>query len=105
MKLPHMRNCRENRWFNGQIVILGLCLGCIALCVLGDPVIFAENHGYRVPGDFRDHSHIDEHEEDFVLTISASNNSQSEKTLAKIATHLPDSSQFPSPQTPPPKQS
>jgi hypothetical protein len=93
----------ENHLFKSNIIILSLCLCSIALCVLADPLIQPENNHHSGSGGFPIHSHVDEHEDDFVLTNTASANTQAVEVLAKISTHLPNSSHFPSPITPPPK--
>jgi hypothetical protein len=99
-----MGKIREDHPFKSHIIILCLCLCSIALCVLADPVIFWENdHHSGGSGGFPVHSHVDEHEDDFVLMKMASANTQAVEVLAKISTHLPNSSHFPSPITPPPK--
>jgi len=72
--------------------------------VLADPVILLENdHLSGGSGGFPVHSHVDEHEDDFVLMKTAFANTQAVEILAKISTRLPNSSHFPSPITPPPK--
>jgi hypothetical protein len=94
---------RRKRRFYNHLIILGLCLGSIALCVLADPMVFAESQDSSIPGGTPGHSLFDEHEEDFVLMKAASTNTQAIEILAKMATHLPDSSHPPTPITPPPK--
>jgi hypothetical protein len=95
---------RENLLLKSNLIILSLCLCSIALCVLADPVILWENdHHNSGPGGFPGHSHFDEHEDDFVLAKTASGNTQAVEVLARISTHLPNLSHFPSPITPPPK--
>jgi hypothetical protein len=93
----------KNHLLKGNFIILSLCLCSIVLCVLADPGILFENNHHGGSGRFPAHSHVDEHEDDFVLAKTAFGNIHAVEILAKIATHLPNSSHFPSPITPPPK--
>jgi hypothetical protein len=97
-----MENIQRKRWFNNHLIILGLCLGSIALCVLADPMVFAESQDSSTPGGTPGHSLFDEDEEDFLLTKSTSMNTRPGEVQAKTATNLPDSSHSPTPITPPP---
>jgi hypothetical protein len=93
----------KSHLLKGNFIILSLCLCSIALCLLADPVIQSENnHCYGSEG-FPAHSHVDEHEDDFVLAKTASENTYAVEILAKISTHFPNASHLPSPITPPPK--
>ena len=94
---------RENYLLKGSVII-SLCLCSIALCLLADPlVLWEDHHPFGGSGGFPDHSHFDEHEDDFLLTKTASANKQAAEILAKISTHLPNTTHFSSPITPPPK--
>jgi hypothetical protein len=103
MKPIDLGKSRKNHRPTSHLVILGICVWSVLLCVLADPVIFAESYEIGVSEVIPRHDHFDEHEEGFVLTKPASVNKQPAVNLAKAATHLSGSSHNPSPITPPPR--
>lgn len=86
------------------LLILCLCLGSLVLCELVDPITARDDHRHMSEqGGVPQHSHVDEHEDDFILTAQAAAHTGVVATLEKRSAHLLGVSHSPPPLLPPPK--
>jgi hypothetical protein len=86
------------------LLTLCLCLGSLVLCEVIDPIITSADNWYvAYQVGVLQQSHLDEHEDDFVLRAYAVTNAATVTTLDQRTTHLPGFSLPLSPLLTPPK--
>jgi hypothetical protein len=88
------------------LVTFCLCLGSILACEVIDPLIsFEENLFLTFSDGFSYLTHLDEHDDDFVLIAQTSNRNRAAIIDQDKSSHIPGSACSLSPLLPPPKAS
>jgi hypothetical protein len=86
------------------LLTICLCLGSLVLCEVIDPITtWDDSRHMSEQGGVPHQSHVDEHEDDFVLTEQAAAHTRAASTLENRSAHLLGVSLSPSPLLPPPK--
>jgi hypothetical protein len=98
VNVPHTRQPKM------ILLTLCLCLSSLVVCEVIDPILAsADNWFVSYQGGVLQQSHLDEHEDDFVLRAHAVTNTGTVTTLKHRITHFPGLSLPLSPLLPPPK--
>jgi len=101
-----MANLPNRRRFRMLLAIFGLCLGSLVICEVIDPLIASEYNWFQsIPDGFLQDTHLDEHDDDFVLIDQVIGNFAPVNTDQERSSKIRGSSFCLSPALPPPKAS
>ena len=101
----------KGNFFNEQrpkmiLLTICLCLVSLVMCEVIDPLIANYDNWYiSFPGGLLQQTHLDEHDDDFILITRTASHIIASSILEDKSSHILGSSHSPPPLLPPPKAS